>query len=67
MSKRGEMRLATIIRPSGKYHFEVKDETGALHWIIQGQFDPGAPKEVGARITIERRPPIGWYVLGRKK
>lgn len=65
--KRGEMRLATITGPSGNYHYHLTDETGQWHAIIQGQFDPGAKTATGSRVTIEHRPPIGWYVLGKRK
>lgn len=64
--KRGEMRLATIKGPSGKYHYHVVDETGTEHWIIQGQFDSGATKATGARVTMEHRE-RGWYVLGKSR
>lgn len=62
-----EMRLATITKKSGNYHYHLEDETGEWHAIIQGQFDPGAKTAPGSRVTIERRPPIGWYVLGTKR
>lgn len=64
--KRGEMRLATIKGQSGKYHYHLVDEEDVEHWIIQGQFDPGAKKTTGARVTIERREK-GWYVLGKPR
>ena len=62
-----EMRLATIKGPSSKYHFHLIDEEGKEHWIIRGQFDPGAKSATGAQVTIEHRPPVGWYVLGKKR
>ena len=65
MGKR-EMRLATIKGPSGKYHYHLVDEEGTEHWVIQGQFDPGAKKITGAQVTIERREK-GWYVLGKSR
>lgn len=56
-------RAAIIIGKDGEFHIKVEDILGDPHWILRGNFDPGAPTEPGDRIHIERRE-LQWFVLG---
>lgn len=59
-----DKRRAAVIVGHEAVHVKLVDTLDHPHWLMPGQFDPGASREIGDVVRIELRG-HSWHALKR--